>query len=83
LSAAEPFDLVFIDPPWDKGLGQRMLEELMQSDLVRAGALVVLEERRGNLDPTELAQELWELESQRTYGDTELTLLTRREFESL
>lgn len=39
----EPFDLVFLDPPYGKGLGQRALARLKQGGWIEAGALVVFE----------------------------------------
>ncbi len=44
LSAAEKkFDLVFVDPPYGKGLAQKTLEALERGPLLNEGAIVVIE----------------------------------------
>lgn len=40
----EPFDLVFADPPYSKGLGERALASANEGGWLRPGALAVLEE---------------------------------------
>jgi 16S rRNA (guanine966-N2)-methyltransferase len=39
-----PFDLVFADPPYNKGLGEKALQALVSGGWLSAGAVVVLEE---------------------------------------
>jgi 16S rRNA (guanine966-N2)-methyltransferase len=39
----EPFDLVFLDPPYGKGLGERALAKLREGGWITDDALVVLE----------------------------------------
>lgn len=39
----EPFDLVFLDPPYAKGLGTRALARLKSGGWIETGALVVFE----------------------------------------
>ena len=39
-----PFDLVFADPPYGKGLGERALASALAGGWLKSGALVVLEE---------------------------------------
>ena len=41
----EPFDLVFADPPYDKGLGERALASAAAGGWLKPGATCVLEER--------------------------------------
>ena len=71
-----PFDLVFVDPPYGKGLASRALEMLGGGELLADDARVTIEvERRAEL-PAEagcLAQE-----DRRRYGDTEVALYRRR-----
>ncbi len=45
LSRGEGFDLVFLDPPYAKGLLPEALRELTEKGLLRAGARVVCESR--------------------------------------
>jgi 16S rRNA (guanine966-N2)-methyltransferase len=40
-----PFDLVFCDPPYGKGLGERALAAAVAGGWVKAGAVAVLEEQ--------------------------------------
>ena len=39
----EPFDLVFLDPPYGKGLGEHALAKLRESGWITGDALVVFE----------------------------------------
>lgn len=41
----EPFDLLFADPPYDKGLGEKALLSAASGGWLKPGALCVLEER--------------------------------------
>lgn len=43
----EPFTLVFCDPPYGKGLGERALASAVAGGWLGQGAVVVLEERAG------------------------------------
>lgn len=48
-SAGEPFDLVFLDPPYGQGLGEQALVRLVEEDWLKPGAMVVFE--RGSGEP--------------------------------
>jgi 16S rRNA (guanine966-N2)-methyltransferase len=63
----EPFDVVFADPPYGKGLGERALGSAASGGWLRAGALVMLEER-ADMEP-ELTDGFVIIES-RMFGDT-------------
>lgn len=70
----DPFDLVFLDPPYGKGLGEKALAAALAGGWIAPDALVVWEES------TAMAvQEGFELRSSRRYGDTHVTLLDRAE----
>jgi 16S rRNA (guanine966-N2)-methyltransferase len=43
----EPFDLVFLDPPYGKGLGEKALAGLASGGWLKAGAVCVLERGAG------------------------------------
>ena len=47
VSPFTPFDLVFCDPPYGKGLGEAALASLLRGGWLGPGALVILEERAG------------------------------------
>lgn len=66
-----PFNLAFLDPPYEKGLGEQALVSLNEGQWLVPGAIVVLEERAGIAValPPSLAQI-----DQRTYGDTQILI---------
>lgn len=65
-----PYDLVFLDPPYGKGLGQIALEAALKGGWLAPGALIVWEE-----SSPQSAPEGFTLEDARRYGDTHVTLL--------
>jgi 16S rRNA (guanine966-N2)-methyltransferase len=65
-----PFDLVFLDPPYGQGLGDRALASAMAGGWLAPGALIVWEESAPPLPPAGL-----DLLDQRRYGGTVITLL--------
>lgn len=65
-----PFDLVFLDPPYGQGLGERALASAMAGGWIAPGALIVWEESAPPLPPAGL-----DLLDQRRYGGTVITLL--------
>jgi 16S rRNA (guanine966-N2)-methyltransferase len=50
-SAGEPFDIVFLDPPYAKGLGEEAVAELRAHDWLAPGAILMFERGRGEVDP--------------------------------
>ncbi len=62
----ELFDLIFMDPPYGKGLIERALLEL--SGVARCDALVVAEHHVKDLVPLQVKD--WRRSRQRRYGDT-------------
>lgn len=63
-------DLVFLDPPYGKGLGERALASCIEGNWLAANALVVWEE---NVPP--VLPSGFEMLDQRQYGDTLVTIL--------
>jgi len=65
------FDLMFCDPPYGKGLGERALAAAVEGEWLKASAVAVLEERAG-------AQPAWPAPfaeiDRRRYGDTEIAI---------
>ena len=47
IQSLKRFDLVFADPPYDKGLGEKALVSLREGGWLVPGAILVLEERHG------------------------------------
>ncbi|MDG3041316.1 16S rRNA (guanine(966)-N(2))-methyltransferase RsmD [Roseicyclus marinus] len=68
------FDLVFLDPPYGKGLGERALVSARDGGWIAPGALVVWEESMAPLPPMGFV-----LMDQRRYGGTVITLLREGE----
>ena len=67
-----PFDLVFADPPYGRGLGERALSAARAGGWLRPGALAVLEER-GDIDVPPIAG--FTLLERREVGDSQLVFL--------
>lgn len=68
-----PVDLVFLDPPYGKGLGGRALAALRQGGWLKSGTLLVLEE---GSDVTVELPEGFALEDRRTYGAAAVHILS-------
>jgi 16S rRNA (guanine966-N2)-methyltransferase len=69
-----PFDLVFADPPYGQGLGEKALASALGGNWLTADALVVLEEAKGTA--TSKVPGLT-VDDMRTYGDTQVLILIR------
>jgi 16S rRNA (guanine966-N2)-methyltransferase len=64
-----PFDLVFADPPYHKGLGEKALASLIEGQWLAPAGIVVLEEA----EKTQVAEiPGLTLLDQRIYGDTQV-----------
>ncbi len=66
------YDLVFLDPPYNKGLGEKALGAALQGNWIAANAVVVWEEGRDVSPPDGFA-----MQDIRRYGDTIVHFLTR------
>lgn len=63
------FDLVFADPPYGKGLGEKALQSLVDGRWLNPGAVVVLEEA----EPAEIKPVIGlDAIDTRSYGDTQV-----------
>ncbi|MBB3711511.1 16S rRNA (guanine966-N2)-methyltransferase [Limimaricola variabilis] len=71
-AATEPASLVFLDPPYGKGLGGRALASALAQGWIAPGALIVWEE-----SAPQPAPEGFDPLDTRRYGDTHVTLLER------
>ena len=67
---AAPFDLVFLDPPYGKGLGQQALASARSGGWIAPSAVIVWEESAPQLAPLGFRK----LDA-RKYGDTHITIL--------
>lgn len=66
-----PFDLIFCDPPYGKGLGELALASAVEGKWIASQAIAVLEERAG-LAPAWPAP--FEEIDRRRYGETEIAI---------
>ncbi len=68
----EVFDLIFMDPPYNKGFVGKTLEEIVQRGIIASAGVIVAEHspREEILPPLGLV-----LSQQRRYGDTSLSFL--------
>lgn len=64
-----PFTLIFLDPPYGKGLGEKALIGAHAGGWLAQGALIILEENQPVSPPG------FRILDQRRYGDTHLSLL--------
>jgi len=63
------YDLIFLDPPYGMGLGERAIASCLENGWIAPGAMVVWEESTAPIVPPPLEQI-----DQRRYGDTLVTL---------
>ena len=68
----QPFDLMFLDPPYSKGLGLKALQSAAQGGWIKDGAIAVLEERA---DAEIVPPPNFEAIDTRAYGDTKLIVM--------
>ncbi len=68
--AEQPCDLVFLDPPYGKGMGEPALAAALKQGWIAPDALIVWEESAAQLPPAGFV-----LLETRSYGDTVVTLL--------
>ena len=64
---SETFDLVFADPPYAKGLGEKAAIALARGSWLSLGALFILEENRDSLP---IALDGFDKTDERQFGDT-------------
>ncbi|MDV7144117.1 16S rRNA (guanine(966)-N(2))-methyltransferase RsmD [Tropicimonas sp. TH_r6] len=64
------FDLVFLDPPYGKGMGERAIDSCVEGGWFAPGTMIVWEENAPQLPP-----DGFELLDRREYGETHITIL--------
>ncbi|MDH5298933.1 MAG: RsmD family RNA methyltransferase, partial [Desulfobulbaceae bacterium] len=76
-SPAGGFEIIFLDPPYGRQLGQKVLQELGEGGILSASGLVVAEEEAGaEFDDS---YGILRLHDRRRYGDTGFWLYRREE----
>jgi len=71
------FDLIFMDPPYEKGLIEKTLTKLNSHQIYHRDSLLVIEHHRRELLPPIINR--WNLIRQRQMGDTVVSFLTPQE----
>lgn len=74
-SQGRTFDLVFMDPPYEKGMGQKALTAISKFEIVKKGALIVLE-CRDSEDPPNIEKDFLCVKN-KIYGDTRVLVYQR------
>jgi 16S rRNA (guanine(966)-N(2))-methyltransferase RsmD len=69
------FDLVFADPPYLKGLVQRIVDSVAQSEVLEKNGLLILEHHKK--EKSSFPQESLSLLKQKRFGDTVITFLMK------
>ena len=70
-----PFSLVFLDPPYGKGLAEQALASALEGGWLTGEALIIVEESAGVFKPPDGFEET----ERRRYDDTEFTILRRND----
>ena len=70
----ESFDLILMDPPYEKGLIQKTLAKLNPQSIYHKDSILIIEHNRR--EPLPHTMEAWNLVRQRRIGDTLLSFLT-------
>lgn len=65
-----PFDLVFLDPPYGKGMGEKTLDAIREGGWLAEDAMIIWEESAPMNAPTGFTRI-----DKRKYGDTHVTVL--------
>src|SRR5262245_14391995 len=74
--SGESFDLIFLDPPYDKGLVATSLKKLAHCDLLSSSGCVVVE--HSAREEVKSRYDALVLNEQRRYGDTLLTFFKKQ-----
>lgn len=69
LNRGPGFDLIFLDPPYGMGLGEKAVASALEGNWIAPGATIVWEEAQAPLLPA-----AFEMIDQRKYGDTLITI---------
>ena len=78
-SQAEVFDLVFLDPPYRKGLGEKALEGLVSGNWLSEKAIIVFERAA---DEDDFVTGVWQKINVKTYGAAQVLFLQQKIFNS-
>jgi 16S rRNA (guanine966-N2)-methyltransferase len=74
-SQAETFNLVFLDPPYRKGLGEKALATLISGNWLSENAIIVFERAA---DEDDFATDVWHKINVKTYGAAQVLFLQQK-----
>lgn len=74
LMSTQPFDLIFLDPPYDKELEHKALQYLVEQKLIAPNGIVVIEQRKG---APEVEHNSFTTQSIRVYGQCQVKILIK------
>ena len=80
-SKCEPFDLVFLDPPYGAGLEERVLQQLLNSPLIHDNTLLIVEAKI-DADPTRFDALGYQIVKIKEYKTNQHIFLQRRNDET-
>jgi len=69
----EKFDIIFSDPPYNKGLNEKVYKILLHNQLLKSGGILVLEHSAAE-NPVNYIRETEQIRTQK-YGDTGISLI--------
>ena len=78
-SQAEAFNLVFLDPPYRKGLGEKALDALINGNWLSENAIIVFERAA---DEDDFVTDVWQKVNVKTYGAAQVLFLQQKIFNS-
>ena len=70
----ETFDLIFLDPPYNKGLLQPVIDKIAECNLLNEDGIILIESEKGG---EVLTNTYYTVRRVATYGKTEITVLQR------
>ena len=74
---ASGFDLVFLDPPYRKGLGEKALDALANGSWLSENAIIVFERAA---DEGDFVTEVWEIINTKIYGAAQVLFMKQKIF---
>ena len=69
----EKFDIIFSDPPYNKGLNEKVYKNLLHNQLLKSGGILVLEHSAAE-NPINYISDTEQIRTQK-YGDTGISLI--------
>lgn len=75
LNFSQPFNLVFLDPPYDQNLETKALQNLLEQNLLAPNAIIVVEQRKG---ASMIDDQHFITQPPRIYGNCQIAVLIKK-----